>query len=50
MLFSTVAVTAFAALAAAAPVKRGFGGRATYYATGKPVRDFVSLRIPTDIL
>ncbi|KAJ9104148.1 hypothetical protein QFC19_004132 [Naganishia cerealis] len=34
MFFSTVAITAFAALAAAAPVKRGFGGRATYYATG----------------
>lgn len=34
MLFSTVAITAFAAVAAAVPVKRGFGGRATYYATG----------------
>jgi expansin (peptidoglycan-binding protein) len=34
MFFSTVAVTAFAALAAATPVKRGFGGRATFYATG----------------
>lgn len=35
MFFSTVAITAFAALAAASPVKRDFGGRATYYATGK---------------
>lgn len=35
MMFSTVAIAAFAGLAAAAPVKRGFGGRATYYATGK---------------
>lgn len=34
MFFSSVAVTAFAALAAATPVKRGFGGRATFYATG----------------
>ncbi|KAJ9124720.1 hypothetical protein QFC24_003088 [Naganishia onofrii] len=34
MFFSTVAIAAFAGLAAAAPVKRGFGGRATYYATG----------------
>jgi hypothetical protein len=38
MLFSTVAITAFAALAAAAPVKRGFSGQATYYATGKSPR------------
>lgn len=36
MMFSTVAIAAFAALAAAAPVKRGFSGEATYYATGKP--------------
>lgn len=35
MFFSTVAIASVAALAATAtPVKRGFGGRATYYATG----------------
>ncbi|KAJ9099266.1 hypothetical protein QFC21_004147 [Naganishia friedmannii] len=34
MLFSSVAIAAFAGLVAAAPVKRGFGGRATFYATG----------------
>lgn len=33
-MFSTVAIVAFASLAAAVPVKRGFGGKATYYATG----------------
>jgi hypothetical protein len=34
MFFSTVAVAALAAFATASPVKRGFGGRATFYATG----------------
>jgi hypothetical protein len=34
MFFSTIAVASVAALAVASPVKRGFGGRATYYATG----------------
>jgi hypothetical protein len=35
MFFSTVAIASVAALAATAtPVKRGFGGRATFYATG----------------
>lgn len=34
MFFSTVAIASVAALAVASPVKRGFGGRATFYATG----------------
>jgi hypothetical protein len=34
MFFSTIAVAALAAFATASPVKRGYGGRATYYATG----------------
>lgn len=34
MMFSTVAIAAFVSLAAAVPVKRGFTGEATYYATG----------------
>ncbi|KAJ9116405.1 hypothetical protein QFC22_004847 [Naganishia vaughanmartiniae] len=35
MFFSTVAIASVAALAvSASPVKRGFGGRATFYATG----------------
>lgn len=34
MFFSTVAVAALAAFATASPVKRDFGGRATFYATG----------------
>ncbi|KAJ9112243.1 hypothetical protein QFC22_006327 [Naganishia vaughanmartiniae] len=34
MFFSTIFAASVAALAAATPVKRGFGGRATFYATG----------------
>jgi hypothetical protein len=34
MFFSAIAVAALAAFATASPVKRGFGGRATFYATG----------------
>jgi hypothetical protein len=34
MFFSTIAIASVAALAVASPVKRGFGGRATFYATG----------------
>ncbi|KAJ9120320.1 hypothetical protein QFC24_005274 [Naganishia onofrii] len=34
MFFSTIFVASVAALAAATPVKRGFGGRATFYETG----------------
>lgn len=50
MLFSTVAIAAFASLAAAVPVKRGFSGKATYYATGKWElnRDFSFWTILTD--